>query len=108
MCVCVCVCVCARACACQNVCDFVRERDRQTGSEREIKTLREIMCTGLYVCVKSINDVTGHNSFLIVLTEIEKMNRRFDVEYCRKWVGHVLDTQEEVNYHNYCQQLWEL
>ncbi|KAK7098620.1 uncharacterized protein [Littorina saxatilis] len=31
--------------------------------------------------------------------EIEKMNRRFDVEYCQKWVGHVLDTQEEVRKH---------
>ena len=31
-----------------------------------------------------------------LVTEIEKMNRRFDVEYCRKWVGHVLDSQEEV------------
>ncbi|KAL8614249.1 hypothetical protein ACOMHN_026466 [Nucella lapillus] len=31
--------------------------------------------------------------------EIEKMNRRFDMEYCRKWVGHVMDTQEEVRKH---------
>ncbi|XP_076450581.1 uncharacterized protein LOC143286742 [Babylonia areolata] len=31
--------------------------------------------------------------------EIEKMSRKFDVEYCRKWVGHVLDTQEEVRKH---------
>ncbi|KAK7491465.1 hypothetical protein BaRGS_00017294 [Batillaria attramentaria] len=31
--------------------------------------------------------------------EIEKMNRRFDVEYCRKWVCHVLDSQEEVRKH---------
>ncbi|GFO50623.1 ankyrin-3 [Plakobranchus ocellatus] len=31
--------------------------------------------------------------------EIEKMVRRFDVEYCRRWVEHVQETQLEVRKH---------
>ena len=29
--------------------------------------------------------------------EIEKMTRRFDVEYCRKWVKHVTESKESVS-----------
>ena len=58
------------------------------------------VCSPSYCCCSSVKrhnlSVFCINGCLFYFSEIEKMNRRFDVEYCRKWVGHVQDTQEEV------------
>ena len=58
------------------------------------------VCSPSYSCCSSVKrhnlSVFCINGCLFYFSEIEKMNRRFDVEYCRKWVGHVQDTQEEV------------
>jgi hypothetical protein len=44
------------------------------------------------------------------VSEIDKMKRRFDVEYCKKWVSYVATAQEEVSsiLHFFYSNYWAL